>query len=577
MSNKIKIITFAALCLIGTGVAFVCLSPAGSFISRATGYDKSIVATLALIPLDDRPASTQFVQMIGGIADCRMLLPPADALGHFTKPADASKIHNWLMNTDFSHVDGLIVSADMLAYGGLIASRVPTTSVEWAKHRLDVLRDIRKKYPDLPIYLFSSVMRVAPTSEKRTRAFRDDLSYYVQYIERARETQDPKFIAKAEALRKRLTPETINSYFRTRSRNLEVNQYTVQLAKEGIIDYLLLCQDDAQPYGPHHQDQRLVLEKFKKANIENKALLMEGIDEAANVLTSRAILAKLGITPKIAVFYTSEAGRNLPGPFENRPVAKTVEYHAIAAGAQIVSNSSDADYCLYVNTPMRTEAEFKKFTENLIKDVRSGKEVAIADLNFSQYSGGGDTKLIKSLMNSNVGHRVIAYAGWNTPGNTLGTTIPQANLYLMAKRVLFDDTDRMGRCEKAQREFLMHRYVSDYGYHTIVRPKVYNYISTVLHQPVDEMDPACLPQANAYVQEQMNGIIRTFSETMFRGRRFELHSGNQDYTFTIQSIDWQVELPWPRAYEVHVDLNFNTNVRANNQPKGAQSNASARL
>lgn len=556
----------AATSLIGLVVLLVCAI--GTWVAARTVNAGAIAPTkapvLAIVPLDDRPASTQFVQMIGRIADYDILMPPQEILGYFTRPGDTDRLREWLMNTDFSGVDALIVSADMLAYGGLIASRIPKTPATLASERLNVLRQVREKYPNLPIYLFSSVMRVALTSERRTRSYRADLSLYVQYLDRAAETNDTSFLAKAESLRKRLPQQTIDNYFATRERNLSVNLHCVELAKSAAVDFLLLCQDDAQPYGPHHRDQRILLRALRTADLEAKAMLMEGIDEASNVLASRAILRKYGVKPKIAAFYTSDAGKATPGPFENRPVSKTVEFHATAAGARIVEDYREADIYLYVNTSKRTADEFTVFTDSLIDSVRRGKSVAIADLNFSTYSGGGDTKLVKSLMGANVGHNVIAYAGWNTPGNTLGTSIPQANLYLLAKKYLFNDPLRMERCERAQREFLMHRYVNDYGYHTVVRPKAYKFVANVLKQPIDEMDSASMAQATAFVRSAMGGIVRTVGDSMFRGRQFSIRQPENTYVFTIRSVkqDWRVDLPWPRAYEVRVDFGFDTSLRS---------------
>src|SRR6185369_11117255 len=64
---------------------------------------------------------------------------------------------------------------------------------------------------------------------------------------------------------------------------------------------------------------------------------------------------------------------------------------------------------------------------------------------------------------------LLAFAGWNTAGNTIGTAVPHACVYLLAKRL---DNNALGR-ETAQRVFLLHRLVNDYGYHKYVRPVAY--------------------------------------------------------------------------------------------------------
>ncbi len=47
---------------------------------------------LILVPIDDRPAVGQFAQIIGSIADHRVITPPREMLGRFTTPGDPAII-----------------------------------------------------------------------------------------------------------------------------------------------------------------------------------------------------------------------------------------------------------------------------------------------------------------------------------------------------------------------------------------------------------------------------------------------------------------------------------------------------
>lgn len=69
-------------------------------------------------------------------------------------------------------MDGFIISTDMLAYGGLIGSRqlredgggtYPAYD-EQTTHLLDVIRDIKTKYPRKPLFVMDTIMRLATTS-----------------------------------------------------------------------------------------------------------------------------------------------------------------------------------------------------------------------------------------------------------------------------------------------------------------------------------------------------------------------------------------------------------------------------
>src|SRR5688500_6116924 len=118
---------------------------------------------LALIPLDNRPCNVRFPREIAAIGGSELLTPPDDLLGYFTTPGQSAELVRWL--EELPPVEALIVSSDMLAYGGLVASRRPTTPLEQARHTLQVLQRFRAAHPQTPIYAFSILMRLAVTLE----------------------------------------------------------------------------------------------------------------------------------------------------------------------------------------------------------------------------------------------------------------------------------------------------------------------------------------------------------------------------------------------------------------------------
>ena len=145
---------------------------------------------ILLVPVDSRPAGTQFPQMIAKVAGVRVEVPPTPYLGRFTKPGSPSQIATWLKGRDMSKTAGLVLNADMLAFGGLIASRVPDVSEQQALENLAILKSLRAKNPKLPIYVFSSLMRTAPTATDETRNFRVELARFAELKERLERTGD---------------------------------------------------------------------------------------------------------------------------------------------------------------------------------------------------------------------------------------------------------------------------------------------------------------------------------------------------------------------------------------------------
>src|SRR5687768_6566539 len=97
---------------------------------------------LALVPLDNRPCNVRFPQQIAAIGCSQLVTPPDTTLGSFEIPGRPDLISRWL--SDLPEIEALIVSVDMLAYGGLVASRHATLTEPEALARLQVLRDFRR-------------------------------------------------------------------------------------------------------------------------------------------------------------------------------------------------------------------------------------------------------------------------------------------------------------------------------------------------------------------------------------------------------------------------------------------------
>ncbi len=77
---------------------------------------------IGLIPLDKRPVNTRYPAMIAEIAEAHIVLPPAEILSAWRRPADSAALAEWLQGM-VPTLDGLIVSCEMFGYGSLIAAR----------------------------------------------------------------------------------------------------------------------------------------------------------------------------------------------------------------------------------------------------------------------------------------------------------------------------------------------------------------------------------------------------------------------------------------------------------------------
>ncbi len=111
------------------------------------------------IPIDERPCNTTVVERIAQSGeDIELCTVPRELLGYKKTPADNEDIWNWL-NKEAIHADAIILSIDMLIYGGLLPSRIHDLSWETASKWIDRLRSFRQSYPNLPIYASNLIMR----------------------------------------------------------------------------------------------------------------------------------------------------------------------------------------------------------------------------------------------------------------------------------------------------------------------------------------------------------------------------------------------------------------------------------
>lgn len=501
---------------------------------------------ILLVPLDSRPAAGQFAQMIGRMASVEVNMPPYESLGRFVEPGSPDKILNWLEQEDYSDVSAVVLSTDMIAYGGLIASRVNDVTVKLAKARMHRLEEIRLAHPSVKFYAFSAIMRLAPTATKKASAWRVQLARYAEVQDRYNRVKDPSDFARLKNLIKVIPAGEIEKYEVTRQRNHAVQTDLIHMASRGVFDYLILGQDDARLYGPHVPETLHLRQLVQGLGIDGKVYFCEGIDQHANILVSRALLTEANWIPRVRIVYSDPLGKTKYNVFESKPIEQSLKDQIIASGARPVGSDNAYDFALYVNTPNRRPGPFKEFVDALKGELDEGFPVCVADINLGR-DGTADQELFDALFEQQRMMRLLSFAGWNTAGNTMGTAIPAANVYLLARRLRVDPLAR----EMAQREFLLHRFVNDYAYHKFTRPEANRIIETNNKGNRDEAYGPVLKKADVFVKEDLHKHLDKYFTEQFLGRKF--FAGTKQYE--VSGIDdVKIFLPWPRAYEVRLEF-----------------------
>src|SRR5690606_28636225 len=119
--------------------------------------------------------------------------------------------------------DALIISLDMLAYGGLVASRVHDTNKETAVRRVGIIEEIKRKAPALPLYGQSVIMRLAPTGDGKNEAYREKLARWADI------SPYPEHEAERIKLESEIPAPALKNYRDARKRNLAINMEALRL------------------------------------------------------------------------------------------------------------------------------------------------------------------------------------------------------------------------------------------------------------------------------------------------------------------------------------------------------------
>ncbi len=216
---------------------------------------------MVYLPLDERPCNYRYPQQLAAMTDFELSAPDIRILGDKKRPADAETVAEWLTE-EAGDADNLLVSVDMLVYGGIVPSRLHRLPKEQCLRRLRLLERLKERNPNLRIYAFSLIMRVPAYSGSEEEPdyyanFGRELFLYGWYKDKsAQEPLDPAERQQFETIRRSIPPSVLADYLHRRGVNAFVNETVVDMTASGIIDFLVIPLDDNAEYGFSPMEQR---------------------------------------------------------------------------------------------------------------------------------------------------------------------------------------------------------------------------------------------------------------------------------------------------------------------------------
>lgn len=527
--------------------AILLLATVAGLVSTAWGAPAPPVPRAVFVPLDDRPSTLLFVRQIARIGGGWLRVPPRPWLGRGLTPGQPEPILAWLDGNVDRGCDTAILSADMLAYGGLVASRNAATPLDTALGRLDVLERLRR--PGLRVEVFTIIPRLALRTSARQAPYEGRLAVWA---------------TKPGAPPPEGVPsDVVDEYLGVRRRNLAVILDLIERTAAGRIDRLVIGQDDSAGTGLHSDDQRRIREAIAQRGLEKRISLLSGADEIGMDMTSRWLARRYGWQPAITVTYDRpEAADEIP-PLESLSLDHAVRAHVALAGATLTSDERQAPVHLFIRTPLEKPYSLPPpsagaAADALVSQVRQcilrGRPTALADLALINMA---DPYLARAVIRRVRLPELEGYAAWNTPSNKLGTVIAQIVAHRLAER--FGHTwsrDRVIDSERTHQAFLLARLVDDYRYQAIVRAKVRPSTSGL----ATEADPLLnlFGPAGLEIRLELLRYARRLFERRFRGHSVWV-PGLRQWAVLERTTEACV-LPWLRLFEVEVrvDLRFAT-------------------
>lgn len=475
---------------------------------------------IVYIPLDERPCNTDVVyQIVATNNEIKLLVPDKEYLGYKKNGANTKKLWEWLHKIEA--VDGIILSTEMMLYGGLIPSRVHNLTEETVQVFEENLRKL-KRNSTAKIYASSVIMRTPQYNSSD-----EEPDYYEKYgyaIFRSAYLTDKnnrvgaseEELKELDIIKETLPRQYKEDYEERRQFNSSVNKRMLKMLKEEVVDFLVIPQDDSSEFGYTAQDQSSVREIIEELELEENVHMYPGSDEVGATLVTRLYHDSKKIKPRVFVEWSSTLGAQLIPLYEDRPFNETLKRHVRAIGARLTQDSNQADIILAYNVPGKVMQEsWDQFTQmdqsyESFRDIHTfgdeienhlvtGKKVAIVD---AAYANGGDYSLIKLLDRRNLIDKLVSYKGWNTNANSLGTTLSQG--FLAQK-------EKWSQVQKN----LHYHLLDDFIYQAVVRRKLVNedlerlgltYFDTKSQR--EKMDQL----RNKYLRETYKSMLVNFSK-----------------------------------------------------------------
>ena len=504
-----------------------------------------------LLPLDSRPPCQKFVIDAGKIAGIEVITPPAEILDYYTAPGNRPALRSWLAQ-NIATADAVILSIDQLLHGGLLAAREADGSGS-EEDALAFVRELHTQHPDKPIYAFNILPRIHPPASIENYEDRKNLIKYSRLTEELSIFDNPDDLKELRQLEETVPPSALAQYKSLYEENSRLNEKLCLMASQGILEKIIIGQDDSEDFGIPNLE-KLQLQRFiNSLEIrDDRAVITRGADEVAlSLLTDIHSHLSGSQPPKIYVEYSDSDAPGLRMPYMSGSVATSVAEKIRLIHGEAVERPEDADFILFVHIGTDKNMGNRKHSAQRIQELLDGGyKIALVDL--SQHFCAEETLLPQLIYCDVPLNQLIAYAGWNTTSNAVGTAISQGAVFTAE---LFRQTETTALLELYRHNLtlLNNRYLEDYFYLKDLIDTINKTLQKAGYKNVYDLDMEHnYKWANYLLQTGISQRASYLEHTAAYRKSLKIMTPEGPLQLRIRELQAEAFYPWPRTFEIYL-------------------------
>lgn len=497
-----------------------------------SGCGQKASTTIALMPLDSRPCNTQYPALLAEASATTLLEPPQSMMDSFLEEADTAALWQWL-ETDAATADHVVIFTNSLFCGGLIASRSSGAydDVDASLARLeDFCRDY-KAQEGRSITVVQVLPRLKPNQyDSALFPYVDALTAYGKVWDAA----DAAGNAAPESA-DGVPAEVLSEYRALQEESAELAKSLNEMAEDGLIDQLLISQDDGDAQCPANITFRALAE----AASENTRCI-HGADELAMLLVSDLAAGDMAATP-VQVVYSGDSDKHRLYPYESISLEEITSQKLALGG---LTQDDAAETTLYLHTDSSDAAATKETIAH------HDGWLGLADV---AQTNQADTALSDTLLAAESLSQINAYAGWNTADNSVGTVCAELRTQAtLAERWNVLSEEARTQSVQALLCFRAVRLGEDVGYMAGLRESLPDaiYAAGLSDDNAAFLDDAAHERANAMLSDAYAPFGASLA-ALFDGEH-ALLLANRSVNVSISDFSASATFPWARSFEVKI-------------------------